>query len=67
MTETHTLVLSADAWAVICGMVQGSEDVETTEIYPQAEGVWEEIRRAFPIDGFTKAVRDGKIEYTPEP
>lgn len=62
----RTIILSDAAWSVVCGMVHGTEDVETEDIYPIAD-VWDEIREAFPLAQFVKAVKAGAIEYGPFP
>lgn len=67
MRANRTIILSDDAYAVICGMVQGSEDVEVDQIIAP-DPVWDEIRGQFPLADFHAAVtRGGDITYDPEP
>jgi hypothetical protein len=59
---TRTVALSDTAWAVICGMVQTTDAVETEAIIAE-DPVWDEIREAFPLAAFRQAVDAGMIEY----
>ena len=61
----ENVMLTEDQFAVICGLVQTSEDVNADGIFPKA-GVWESLREDFPIEKFHLAVHLGIISYDKE-
>ena len=54
--------LSEAAYAVVCGMVQDSEDVNEAGVIAPT-GVWEEVRQAFPLSEFRLGVKRALITY----
>ena len=58
----HVIRLSDAAWAVVCGMVQTTDAVDTEAIVT-VDAVWDEVREAFPLAAFHQAVEAGLIEY----
>lgn len=50
--QTRSVTLSADAYTVLCGLVQGINDVNTQGIY----GPWDELRGAFPLKHFRENI-----------
>jgi hypothetical protein len=62
---TRTIELSEKAYAVVCGMVQMTEDVDSDAVCTSAD-VWKEVREAFPSAEFTAAVMKGLVSYDTE-
>lgn len=59
----ETVELTTDEYAVLCGLVQPSEDVNAIGIYSDA---WEGLREKFPLRDFRLAVEAGVISYDKE-
>jgi len=56
------VALSDAAYAVVCGMVQPTDQVDSERVVANAV-VWEEVRHAFPINEFEAAVKRGDVTY----
>lgn len=61
----ENVTLTTEEYAVLCGLVQDSEDVEPTGIFVKTE-VWASLRETFPWERFRDAVNQGVIQYDPE-
>lgn len=59
---TRVVELSEAAYAVVCGMVQDSEDVNEAGVIAPT-GVWTEVRQQFPLTDFWLGVKQGEITY----
>jgi hypothetical protein len=57
--------LTDEAYAVLCGLVQPSDDVNVDGIVADQE-VWDEIRTRFPLQDFQASVANGAVEYVEE-
>jgi hypothetical protein len=57
-----SIELSDAAYAVVCGLVQPSEEIEVNGI-TASERVWEELRLAFPSHVFHANVAKGRVGY----
>jgi hypothetical protein len=63
--DTFTVVLSEEAFAVVCGLVQPSSDVNPIGIFAD-EPVWHELRDKFPLANFDAAASASIINYDEE-
>ena len=54
--------LTEEAYSVLCGLVQPSEQVNADGIIA-SEPAWNELRESFPLDAFESAVRGRVITY----
>jgi hypothetical protein len=63
---TRTIELSEQAYAVVCGMVQMTEDVDPDGVVVEKK-VWDEVRELFPKEEFFAALVNGELSYEPEP
>ena len=57
--------ISDEAFAVVCGLVQDAELVQSAAIYMPAT-VWTELREKFPLEDFREAVAAGAVSYMPK-
>lgn len=60
--------LSDEAYAVVCGLVNPSEDADEQNgvHHPGIFGPFDEIRASFPVKAFWDAVEAGDVEYDAE-
>ncbi len=61
--DTYTVELSEAEFAVVCGLVQPSNEVNINGIQTD---VWEKLRGHFQLENFKLAVAQGIIEYDEE-
>ena len=61
--ELVTVTMSKEAHAVLCGLVQPTEQVDSELISSER---WDELRRLFPIEQFWPAVERGLVDYDAE-
>lgn len=55
LPKMRAVVLSEEAFAVLCGTVHPTDDVNTQGIFSEA---WEELRQTFPLDYFKKVANE---------
>lgn len=63
LTALETAVLDDEECAVICGLVQDSEDVNLTGIYSTR---WEKLRERFPLAQFRKVAAERGEDFYDE-
>jgi hypothetical protein len=57
--------MSEAAYAVLCGLVQSSDDVVATGVIAP-EGIWQELREFFPLKDFDELCAAKVITYDPD-